>query len=295
MTASSQLSLAPTTSSTDRWATLAAAVALLLLYVPTIQTLNVASWRLTEQSYGPVILAASLWLFWQRRGALGTISPRDAAPLPGYLLLGLSLVMYTLGRSQSIIMLESLSAVLTAVALMLLTRGWMAVRVMALPLVLLLLVVPLPSDFVVALTGPLKSAVSTVAAELLAALGYPVARSGVVLMVGQYQLLVADACAGLTSIFTLEAIGLVYMGLRNYSSRARNVTLALLLVPISFVSNVIRVLVLVLITYHFGDDAGQGFIHSAAGIVLFMVATVLMLLVDRLLDLVRWSKSEAAT
>lgn len=261
---------------------------MLLLYVPTIRTLDVVAWRLTEQSYGPVILAASLWLFWQRRAALTAIPHHEAAPRFGFLALGAALALYTLGKSQNIIMLESFSAVLAAVALMLLTRGWRAVRVMTLPLVLLLLVVPLPSDVVVALTGPLKSAVSTVAAEVLALLGYPVARTGVVLMVGQYQLLVADACAGLSSIFTLEAIGLVYMGIRNYPSRARNTALVLLLLPISFVSNVIRVLILVLVTYHFGDDAGQGFVHSAAGIVLFMVATVLMLLVDRLLDFVPW-------
>jgi exosortase len=157
-----------------------------------------------------------------------------------------------------------------------------------LPLVLLLFVVPIPSDIVAALTGPLKSAVSAVAASILWLAGYPVARTGVILMVGQYQLLVADACAGLTSMFTLEAIGLVYMGLRNHPSTARNVTLGLLLVPIAFVANVVRVLVLVLVTYYFGDEAGQGFVHSAAGILLFMVATALMLLVDSLLALVRW-------
>ena len=39
----------------------------------------------------------------------------------------------------------------------------------------------------------------------------------------------------------------------------RNVALAVLIVPISFTANVIRVIVLTLITYHFGDEAGQGF------------------------------------
>jgi exosortase/archaeosortase family protein len=39
------------------------------------------------------------------------------------------------------------------------------------------------------------------------------------------------------------------------------------------------------VTYHFGDAAGQGFVHDFAGMVLFMVALVLMLVVDRLLNL----------
>ena len=112
-----------------------------------------------------------------------------------------------------------------------------------------------------------------------------VGRSGVVLTVGPYQLLVADACAGLNSMFTLEALGLLYMNLMNYTSVARNVALAVLLVPISFAANIVRVMILVLVTYHLGDEAGQGFIHGFAGMVLFMVALVLMLCTDKLLGL----------
>lgn len=60
----------------------------------------------------------------------------------------------------------------------------------------------------------------------------------------------------------------------------RNVALALLIVPISFVANIVRVCILVLVTYHFGDEAGQGFVHGFAGMVLFIVALTLILLVD---------------
>jgi exosortase/archaeosortase family protein len=103
------------------------------------------------------------------------------------------------------------------------------------------------------------------------------------LSVGHYQLLVADACAGLNSMFTLEALGLLYMNLMRYTSAARNVTLAVLIIPISFAANVIRVLVLVLVTYHFGDAAGQGFVHGFAGMVLFIVGLLLILATDWLL------------
>ena len=104
-----------------------------------------------------------------------------------------------------------------------------------------------------------------------------------ILTVGQYQLLVADACAGLNSMFTLEALGLLYLHLRNYRSALRNVLMALIVIPVSFCANVIRVMVLVLITYHFGDDAGQGFFHGAAGLVLFVTALLLIFVADRAL------------
>ena len=107
------------------------------------------------------------------------------------------------------------------------------------------------------------------------AAGFPIARSGVILQVGQYQLLVADACAGLQTLLTLEALGLFYLNVVRHSSAFRNVGLALLIIPISFTANVIRVVTLSLVTYYLGDAAGQGFLHGFAGIVLFITALLL--------------------
>ena len=169
--------------------------------------------------------------------------------------------------------------------LLLAFKGVRALRAAWFPLFFLLFMVPLPGGLVAAVTTPLKSAVSYVASNLLYALGYPVGRSGVVLTVGPYQLLVADACAGLNSMFTLEALGLLYMNLMAYTSPTRNIALAVLIIPIAFLANIVRVLVLVLVTYYFGDEAGQGFVHGFAGMVLFMVGLMLMLATDRFLGL----------
>ena len=100
------------------------------------------------------------------------------------------------------------------------------------------------------------------------------------LQIGQYQLLVADACAGLQTLLTLEALGLFYLNLMRHPSAFRNIGLAILIIPISFAANVIRVITLTLITYYFGDAAGQGFLHGFAGMVLFVTALVLILAVD---------------
>jgi exosortase B len=274
-------------SGADKVALMLGAASLLLLYVPTALRLQEQTWGKVEQSYGPVLLAACLWLAWQRRERLAAL-PAKPMVWPGYAFLAFGLLLYALGRSQDILMFESVSSISVVVAMLLLTRGVRAVRVMLLPLVLILFITPLPLGLVAALTAPLKSAVSAVAAWILSMAGLPVARTGVILMVGQYQLLVADACAGLTSIFTLEAIGLVYMGLRESPSRRHDIALGVLLVPIAFVANVIRVLVLVLVTYYLGDEAGQGFVHSAAGLLLFMVAAALMILTDKALNYVPW-------
>src|SRR5207245_5479789 len=84
----------------------------------------------------------------------------------------------------------------------------------------------------------------------------------------------------LNSMFTLEALGLFYMNIVGHTSKLRNTLLVFLIVPMSFCANVVRVLILVLITYYLGDAAGQGFVHGAAGLVLFVVALVTMFAVD---------------
>ena len=196
-----------------------------------------------------------------------------------------ALFWYALGNSQDIIMFEISAQILLLVALLFIFKGRKALKVVWFPLFFMIFMIPLPEALVAAATAPLKSAVSAVASGLLYQLGYPVGRAGVIMTVGPYQLLVADACAGLNSMFTLEALGMLYMNLMKYTSAARNITLAVLLVPTAFAANIVRVMILVLVTYHFGDEAGQGFVHSFAGMVLFMVALALMLLLDKVLGL----------
>lgn len=267
---------------TDLLVLIALVVGFAALYVPSYWMLAERIWPTDEQGHGPIILAVSIWLLYNKRHELAALQPRPSLVLGLPLLLS-GLVMYVLGRSQFIMVFEVFSQILVLAALVLMFMGTRALRLVWFPLFFLLFMVPLPGSLVASITGPLKSAVSAVAASVLYHLGYPVGRAGVVMTVGPYQLLVADACAGLNSMFTLEALGLLYMNLMRYTNVARNVLLAILIIPISFAANIVRVMILVLVTYHFGDEAGQGFIHGFAGMVLFIVGLILMLATDSFL------------
>jgi exosortase B len=266
----------------DRAAVGMLAVGFAALYLPTYAALARVVWPTDEQGHGPIILAVSLWLLWRKRHEIAAF-PLHRGNFFGPLILVTGLLLYVLGRSQSILMFEFASQILVLVGVVLYFLGPSALRAIWFPLFFMIFMIPWPEVLVATVTGPLKSAVSSVAADMLYGLNYPVARSGVILDVGPYQLLVADACAGLNSMFTLEALGLLYMNLMNYANPIRNVVLALLIIPIAFIANCIRVMILALVTYHLGDEAGQGFIHGFAGMVLFLVGLVLMLATDHLL------------
>lgn len=266
---------------------------LLALYAPTYQGLFTGIWGSGgDQAHGPIVLMVVLFLFWQNRQSL---LPNAASTFPilGSTSLVFGLLLYVVGRSQAIVMLDIGSQIFVFTGLILLTRGLPALKAMWFPIFFILFMIPLPGVFLDAVTMPMKMAVSYVAEHILFWFGYPVARTGVILQIGQYQLLVADACAGMHTLISLEALGLLYLNLVKHNSVFRNITLAVLIVPISFTANVIRVMVLTLVTYYFGDAAGQGFVHGFAGMVLFIVALTLIMSVDSLLQWIakRWQST----
>lgn len=268
-------------SKIDVWLILAL---LLALYAPTYQTLDKLVWARDGQGHGPVMLALIGWLLWQRLPNFLALPPRSA-PLPAFVSLLVGATLYVLGRSQELMMFDAASHIFVLGAIALHYRGWVGLKTIWFPLFFFIFVIPIPPSIVDVVTAPLKLAVSHVAENLLAALNYPIGREGVILFIGPYRLLVADACAGINSIFALEAVGVFYMSVAAHQNRLRNILLATFILPISFISNVVRVCTLVLVTYYFGDEAGQGFVHGFAGIVLFMVATALTITFDGVLAL----------
>lgn len=259
-------------------------VGLCILYLSSLYDLFTGIWSSDEQMHGPIVLGISVWLLFRNWNAMNVAAEGQAASSWGWPAVVFGLLLYALGRSQDVLMFEIGSAIWLLLGLLLLRRGVAALKVQWFALFFMLFMVPLPGVVVDTVTMPMKMAVSFVAEHLLFWLGYPIARNGVVLQIGQYMLLVADACAGLHTLLTLEALGLLYLNIVRRDSMFRNVGLGTLIIPISFTANVIRVMSLSLITYHFGDAAGQGFLHGFAGMVLFLSALLLIIGFDSTLQ-----------
>jgi exosortase B len=255
------------------------------LYLPSYWSAAQGLWQTDEFGHAPLILAVVAWLFWQSRQAVeeAPTAPRSGW---GWLLLALGLAMYALGRTAGVSSVEFASQAVVAGAVLLLLKGTQALRMAWFPVFYLVFMVPLPGTVVDALTEPLKHWISIIVVDVLHAVGYPVGRSGVMLTVGRYELLVADACSGLNSMFSLAALGALFIHIMGRKGRWHTALLVLAILPIAFAANIVRVISLVLITYHFGDAAGQGFLHGAAGIVLMLVALAAFFALDA--ALLRW-------
>jgi exosortase B len=252
------------------------------LYLPVYWELSNTRWTESDEMHGPIVLAVAAWALWSLKDQLCAAVTQKTGAV-GWIVMIFGLALFAIGRLLEIQVLAVGSQVFVLGGGLLILGGWSALKLGAFPLAFLFFAIPLPGNFIDALTGELKQVVSIIAEAILYNAGYPIARSGVMLTIGQYQLLVADACSGLKSMFSLSAIGFLYIYLVRHKSLSRNVLLALSLIPIAFVANILRVLTLILVTYHFGDAAGQGFVHDFAGIVLFVIAIIVLSTFDSLL------------
>ncbi|MFG6417019.1 exosortase C-terminal domain/associated protein EpsI [Roseateles sp. DC23W] len=273
---------------------LAVGGAALLLYAPTFTTLAGRYWQDPTHSHGPLVLLACVALFvtsWQQAAAMADATPPSSGGVA--LLMVAALLLHALGELSGTVQLSVLSLPPLLAAMTLWAGGGARLRAQGrFPYVFLLFLVPWPVWMTDPVTQPLKTLISLCTEQLLHSWGYPIARDGVVLHLGGYQLQVADACSGINSLFMLEAFGLLYIHLLRAPSPLRQTTLAALILPISFSANLLRVIALALLTFHGGNDLGQGLLHEGSGLLLFTLAVLMLAPMDALLR--RWAPTKRA-
>jgi exosortase len=268
---------------------------LVAIVLPTMIQVARVSWSTEQGGHGPIVLATGIWLLWRELKA-GNAEPRPGKLMTGLLLMAPLMAIFLLARITGVLEIEAFAMYGVLITAAYLLVGGPVLRTIWFPLVYLAFTLPPPDSVVAAVTQPIKIAISSWAVSLLDLVGYPVANSGVTIQIGQYQLLVAAACAGLNSIVTLGALCLFYVYLRHRSNFTAFVVMSLAAIPVAIISNFVRVLVLVLVTYHFGDAAAQGFIHDFAGLLMFAVALLTVFGIDQLatpLFIRRQKKAEA--
>jgi exosortase len=267
------------------------ALGCLALFLPTMLQVARDSWSTEQGGHGPLVLATGIWALWRELNA-SKVQARPGALIPSLLLLGLMLGLFAVARITGVLEVEAFAMYGALISGAYLLWGSALLRAIWFPLVYLAFTLPPPDTVVTAVTQPIKIAISEGAVSLLYLLGFPVASSGVTIQIGQYQLLVAAACAGLNSIVTLTALCVFYVYLRHRSNPIAFVVIALAAIPVAIISNFVRVIVLVLVTYYLGDAAAQGFLHEFAGLLMFSVALLTIFGIDKLAEPLLASRDE---
>jgi exosortase len=271
------------------------AVGLAAIIIPTMMFVSQESWSQETGAHGPIVLFTGLWLL-RRRWVVARPVMRPAPTLPIVLLATLCLPLFLFARITQIVEIEGyLMYGLVLIALYSIV-GRAAMKLMWFPLFYLLFVFPPPDTLIALITQPLKILISQAAIGFLHMLGYPIGGAGVMIQIGQYQLLVAAACSGLNSLVSLSAISLFYIYVRHQANWRYSLLLSSMIIPVAIIANFIRVLILILLTYHYGESAAQGFLHNFAGITMFMIAVLTIFAIDSVLEPIwrRFNNRESA-
>lgn len=254
--------------------------ALVVLVIPTLIDLGRQTWSTEAGAHGPIVISTGLWLLFHDGMAMRNArKPSSWSLVAGGLLIGLAI--YVFGRAYDFISIEAFGLYLTLMVIAYRLFGYAQLLSHAFPLLYLAFAIPPPGWLIDRITAPLQLFVSYAAAGMLKVLDYPIAREGVTIVVGSYQLLVEDACAGMNSLVGLIAISLFYIYLLHRASWRYALGLMFLIIPVAIAVNILRVTALILITYYFGNAAAQGFLHVTTGIVLFGLAILLIFGFDK--------------
>lgn len=244
-------------------------------FFPTWKGL-VSAWYHSDDSFGFFIPPVCVFIGWLKRDVLSKLERKPSRLGLGLVIAGL--LFYLIGRLGEITTLAALSILPTLAGVILFLWGAAFLKELLFPLFLMLCMIPVPAQIYSAMTIPLQLWVSQASTWLAGLLGVAIYSEGNVITLPHKTLEVVQACSGLRSLTTLLSLSAIlgYFLLKSNILRAVLIVSAL---PISIVVNVIRVLALIVCEYYFGFDLNAGTAHTAFGLVIFLLALVMIILV----------------
>ncbi len=109
------------------------------------------------------------------------------------------------------------------------------------------------------------------AANVLQLLGVPVYNESYFLHLPNMTLEVADVCSGVSSVFALFAIGVIYAYFLPLRTGLK-IVLVMLTFPLAVAANLFRIIVTAILAYNFGPGVFQSTFHAFSGMVTFLLA-----------------------
>jgi exosortase len=116
-------------------------------------------------------------------------------------------------------------------------------------------------------------------ATALGWLGVPVLRNGVLLVLPNITLEVADDCSSVPAIAALVALGAAYGQMQPRPGWLR-AALTLAAAPLGLLSNIVRLILTSLAAYYIGPVALENVIHKFSGTSVFLLTVALLVVLD---------------
>lgn len=261
------------------WALVAA------LYSPIFYTLYNLRWDKVDYTHAYFILPISLWLTFRKRSELKELSS-DADGEKSFMslpLISIGVIMLIFGWRQDYLFISTSSLVPLLFGITGYLYGKKTAKALSFPILYLLLLIPPPFGILDAITLPMRHGASAATEWILQSFNYPITRNGLLLTIGYNDIFMGAPCSGFRSLITMFSLVLVYVYISK-GSLWKKLILTSFIVPSALLGNLIRVITLCLITFYFGEEAGQGFFHNFSGIVIFIITISGLLAIESVID-----------
>jgi exosortase len=295
------------------------AVALVFVYFTVLLKLGADWWSDENYSHGLLIPFVIGYILWLERGRFAAVLTSPAV-LWGATGVGASLLALWAGVAGAELFVQRLSLVLMITSVLIYFWGFRLLRLVAVPLALLILSIPIPQIVFNRIAFPLQLFASRCAVAAMSFFSIPVLRQGNIIELMPLgatepkRLAVVEACSGIRSLMTLVTLAVVYAyftkpkndqdddsksdELRTGPPRSqhkishflksftfwRSLIIVLAAVPIAILTNALRVSGTGVLAHYYGTRVADGFFHTFSGWVIYIAAAVLLFATGWALD-----------
>lgn len=226
------------------------------------------------------IVPVIVYMVWLKRDHLIN---KKGGSLIGFLLVVISILLYLVSLQLQIPTLICLATVASIISALIYIAGFHILKELAIPILLLFMIIPIPNQLLSMLTASLQLKISAVSEIFIRQLSVPIFREGNVLQIQNRSFQVVEACSGIRSLISMTTLSILigYFTL----TRIWSVTLLFLFsIPVAIVINIIRVMTLVLAFHYFHLDLSVGISHTITGLILFILGLILLFAFQRVLE-----------
>jgi len=244
-------------------------------YYSTFTWLVTMDWVREDYSSSCLVPLIVGYLIWEKRRMLTAMESKPT--WKGIILVTAGIILFGLGELAGEFFTLYISFWLVLVGLVWTHCGTEKLRELLFPLVFLLAMFPLPNFINSTVTLKLKLLSSRLGVDMIQLCGMSAYREGNVIDLGFTKLQVVDACSGLRYFIPLIVLSL----LLAYYFRARSwkkIVLVLSAIPISVITNGMRIASVGILYKYWGPMVAEGFFHNFSGWFIFMFSLGLLLL-----------------
>ena len=240
-------------------------------------------WEREEFSHGYMIPIVSLFLLLQKFPKLAAVKCKHQFVGVAAIIVGI--LFYLLGELSAIYIIIQYGFIVTLAGIAISLLGLSGASIIAVPLIYLLFMIPLPNFLYFNLSSYLQLISSSIGVFILRLMNVSVYLEGNVIDLGTYRLQVVDACSGLRYLFPLMSFGFLVAYVYR-SAFWKKAVIFLSTIPITLLMNSFRITVIGISVELWGIGAAEGFLHDFQGWVVFMaclgILALEILLIHRL-------------